>query len=445
MPNIAFDYIFFSIHRYASCSNECFILALIYIDRLIQRNNFLLSELNVHRVVVTSVLLAAKFFDDAYYNNAYYAKVGGVLVHEMNGLEVDFLFRINFSLHATPDEFTKYRNELLSHANVGTPSCDLPLMFDDHDGIGTDSTTSSPPAQVSPEIHFSATPSEITSNSMSTIDQQHNGGPYQEIQEPPPSTKHQQRDNVMIVPPDVDYIPNQNGVKTSHDQQSDYVLPSEPSYFGFPLQPQPTFYHHNRRNSMPPVIPQDTAPLINTASANSPLRHANDKIYQPPTIHSGMPKSDPIRSVSSRYSNNNMNAIHDYLQPMNCLPNFPVYDNCMDATTTSSSSSNVTSSTASNFSSSSSSNYYSGNLIFMDHENRIQQPLHLWDGTPITIVQHHHHGTHNNATSSNNNNNISKNTYGASSVGFTPSMNHHHHHQAQPVEVVAMSGVGGLR
>lgn len=104
------------IHKYSSCSTECFILALIYIDRLIQRANFILTELNVHRVVITSVLLAAKFFDDAYYNNAYYAKVGGVLVSEMNGLEVEFLFRINFSLHVTPEMFAKYQAELVSHA-----------------------------------------------------------------------------------------------------------------------------------------------------------------------------------------------------------------------------------------------------------------------------------------------------------------------------------------
>lgn len=104
------------IHKYASCSTECYILALIYIDRLIQRNNFNLSGLNVHRVVITAVLLAAKFFDDAYYNNAYYAKVGGVLVSEMNGLEVEFLFRINFSLHVKPEVFRKYQAELVSHA-----------------------------------------------------------------------------------------------------------------------------------------------------------------------------------------------------------------------------------------------------------------------------------------------------------------------------------------
>jgi hypothetical protein len=88
---------------------------LIYIDRLIQRNNFLLTELNVHRVIISAILLAAKFFDDAYYNNAYYSKVGGVLVSEMNGLEVDFLFRINFSLHVTPELFEQYKAELVAH------------------------------------------------------------------------------------------------------------------------------------------------------------------------------------------------------------------------------------------------------------------------------------------------------------------------------------------
>jgi hypothetical protein len=74
--------------------------------------------LNVHRVVITAILLAAKFFDDAYYNNAYYAKVGGVLVSELNSLEVEFLFRINFSLRVAPDVFEKYCAELSSHAQA---------------------------------------------------------------------------------------------------------------------------------------------------------------------------------------------------------------------------------------------------------------------------------------------------------------------------------------
>lgn len=127
------------IHKYASCSTQCYILALIYIDRLIQRSNFNLSELNVHRVVITAVLLAAKFFDDAYYNNAYYAKVGGVLVSEMNGLEVEFLFRISFSLHVKPDEFKKYKLGLVSHA---LPPQDSPRNEAEHQSIASHHVTS---------------------------------------------------------------------------------------------------------------------------------------------------------------------------------------------------------------------------------------------------------------------------------------------------------------
>ena len=47
-----------------------------------------LTSLNVHRLVITSLMLAAKFFDDLFYNNAFYAKLGGVNATEMNTLEV---------------------------------------------------------------------------------------------------------------------------------------------------------------------------------------------------------------------------------------------------------------------------------------------------------------------------------------------------------------------
>ena len=46
----------------------------------------------------------------------------------MNSLEVEFLFRINFSLHTTSDLYHKYHNELVSHAvAAGPPSNTVPL------------------------------------------------------------------------------------------------------------------------------------------------------------------------------------------------------------------------------------------------------------------------------------------------------------------------------
>ena len=71
-----------------------------------------MTSLNVHRVVITSVMLGAKFFDDHYYNNAFYGRIGGVPTAEMNALELELLFSINFSLHVPGAVFNRYFTEL---------------------------------------------------------------------------------------------------------------------------------------------------------------------------------------------------------------------------------------------------------------------------------------------------------------------------------------------
>ena len=112
------------IYKYASCSGECFVMALVYIDRIIQLNpQFVVNSLNIHRLLVASIMLAAKFFDDHYFNNAYYAKVGGVPCDEVNSLEVEFLFMTNFALFVTTETYSQYYTELANHARNGNCSC----------------------------------------------------------------------------------------------------------------------------------------------------------------------------------------------------------------------------------------------------------------------------------------------------------------------------------
>lgn len=112
------------IAKYSGCSGECFVLALIYIDRIIQLNpRFVVNNLNIHRLLITSVMLSAKFFDDQYYNNAYYAKVGGVPCNEINILEVEFLFMTNFTLYVSTETYTQYYRELSNHAQRGQCDC----------------------------------------------------------------------------------------------------------------------------------------------------------------------------------------------------------------------------------------------------------------------------------------------------------------------------------
>jgi len=58
-------------------------------------------------------MLAVKFYDDFFYNNAYFAKVGGVKPQEINMLELEFLAMIKYDLQVRQDVFLQAWSHLL--------------------------------------------------------------------------------------------------------------------------------------------------------------------------------------------------------------------------------------------------------------------------------------------------------------------------------------------
>ncbi|XP_062181217.1 cyclin-P3-1 [Phragmites australis] len=96
------------IFKYAQCSPSCFVLGLIYMERYLQQPNIYMTSLSVHRLLITSVVIAAKFTDDSFFNNAYYGKVGGISTREMNRLELDLLFSLDFRLKVSLETFGSY-------------------------------------------------------------------------------------------------------------------------------------------------------------------------------------------------------------------------------------------------------------------------------------------------------------------------------------------------
>ncbi|KAF5732768.1 putative cyclin-dependent protein kinase [Tripterygium wilfordii] len=107
-PNISIRQYVDRIFKYSGCSPSCFVVAHIYVDRFLQQTDVRLTSLNVHRLLITSLMVAAKFIDDAFFNNAYYAKVGGVSTRELNRLEVKLLFTLDFRLLVSVDTFRTY-------------------------------------------------------------------------------------------------------------------------------------------------------------------------------------------------------------------------------------------------------------------------------------------------------------------------------------------------
>lgn len=64
-PAIGLDKYVERIYKYTSCSPSCFVVAFVYIDRLVHRYpDSLVVSLNVHRLLVTSVMVASKILDD---------------------------------------------------------------------------------------------------------------------------------------------------------------------------------------------------------------------------------------------------------------------------------------------------------------------------------------------------------------------------------------------
>jgi hypothetical protein len=102
------------IMNYSGCSECCAVVGLLYLQRLKQRVQTLrLTSNNLQRLLLTSVMVAAKFLDDMYYSNKHWAQIGGLSLKDVNSLEMIFLFRLNFDLQMTRETYEEYVAHLL--------------------------------------------------------------------------------------------------------------------------------------------------------------------------------------------------------------------------------------------------------------------------------------------------------------------------------------------
>lgn len=109
-----YDYVT-RVAKYVFCSNACLVAAYHYMLTAVQKDPRLaLSSLSFHRLFITSVVLACKFFDDVSYNLLYYAKVGGLPCKELANLESHLLGILDFRLSITDKKFISVENEMIN-------------------------------------------------------------------------------------------------------------------------------------------------------------------------------------------------------------------------------------------------------------------------------------------------------------------------------------------
>lgn len=110
------------IQKYFNCSESCFVAMLIYLDRLTSSTPIVVNLSNIYRLLLTSMVLAVKFWEDKLRTNTFYAKVGGVSLKELNEMESNGLRLLEWNVHISDQDYQIYFNELKLHS-THCPTC----------------------------------------------------------------------------------------------------------------------------------------------------------------------------------------------------------------------------------------------------------------------------------------------------------------------------------
>jgi len=120
VPNISSATYFSMLAQNAGMHDEQAQAVLIIIERLCAKSAernvpLVVNAFTVHRIVLSTVLLVTKFYNDQYYSNSYIAFLAGVSHEEINLLEKYFIEIIDWNLNITEQEFAHYALSLNSY------------------------------------------------------------------------------------------------------------------------------------------------------------------------------------------------------------------------------------------------------------------------------------------------------------------------------------------
>jgi len=104
--------------KHATLTPPLLLSMVYYIDRLCSLYPaFTITTLTVHRFLITAATVAAKGLSDSFWNNALYARVGGVKLAELGLLELEFLYRVDWKIVPNPEVLVDYYRGLVERAD----------------------------------------------------------------------------------------------------------------------------------------------------------------------------------------------------------------------------------------------------------------------------------------------------------------------------------------
>ena len=112
------------LRRYTKFDITCFPVAVLYLADLCEAQGpaFCPTYHNIHRLLVTALLVASKANDDVFHANFFMAQCGGINLAELNKLEVELCTQLGWKLVPTNEALTRLVGALRSPKSpVWTP------------------------------------------------------------------------------------------------------------------------------------------------------------------------------------------------------------------------------------------------------------------------------------------------------------------------------------
>ena len=99
IPKLTLEKFLYRVIKYTEIENMTILLAFIYINKLIQKENFIIGINNVYRLLIGAVVLAIKILEDNKFDNEAYSQIGCLSLTEFNEIEYCLATRLNFELN----------------------------------------------------------------------------------------------------------------------------------------------------------------------------------------------------------------------------------------------------------------------------------------------------------------------------------------------------------
>lgn len=112
IPNMSIDNYIKRIVKYSKPEPQSLISALIYIDKICEKEKIFITKVNVYKLVLICIMISMKYNEDDINSNAFFAKVGGIDLENLNQIENKTYEILNYDLYIDDNLYQKYEDNL---------------------------------------------------------------------------------------------------------------------------------------------------------------------------------------------------------------------------------------------------------------------------------------------------------------------------------------------